>query len=183
MQCSAAEGGGGKRRWRTWRRAGDPHSNLLSFIFKFVLSSLNHVYLNGNGTLPTAPPPPRTQWWIATSSTSQRPRLRLTNDVVAERKLSATKHTWSDPAPPLPLSQISIDVRRADPPNRFAAVSITVWPSVNPQEKMASLIGFACYRLAPDYCAPCCRWNGKVILIWTGTLIGIFTRLNASVDN
>lgn len=85
--------------------------------------------------------------------------------VAAERKISATRRTWSDPllpllypTPPLyPLSQISIEVRRADPPNRFAAVSITVWPSVNPQEKMAPLIGFACYRLAPDYCTPCCR--------------------------
>lgn len=146
MQCSAAKGGGRKRRWRTRRRAGDPHSNILSFIFKFVLSSLNHVYLNSDGTLPTAP----------------QPRLHHGRSDESPQVRPARGRGWTHGPPPLrprvrPLSQISIDVRRADPPNRFAAVSITVWPSVNPQEKMASLIGFACYRLAPDYCAPCCR--------------------------
>lgn len=176
---------GGSRGRQRGKRL-DPHLNLFSLKIQVVLSSVSPVLIKllfASERSPQLTPPPNPYRGRSSESAQNDLRawaaegglMKAAGRNSSCKEISATcSAKGGEPISPL----IGIGIGERITANQFSAVSIKVWLSINSQEKMASLIGFACYRLAPDYFTPCRRWNGKVILIWIGMLIGIFTRLN-----
>lgn len=167
--------------------AWDPHLNLFSFKIQVVLSSVSPILIKllfASERSPHLTPPPGPYHGCSSESAQNDLRARAAEGAFMKavgrtcscREEISAMCSAKGGEPISPPIGIRIGERIAS--NQFSTVSIKVWLSINSQEKMASLIGFACYRLAPDYFTPCRRWNGKVILIWIGMLIGIFTRLN-----